>query len=83
MTVTLFSATAVTRSAVGRVGGYGSPFGRTTTCPMFDQRELILPAERTFQNQRPGRSSSCALTPRRRSVCICDLKPRSRATRRS
>ena len=54
MTVTLFSATAVTRSAVGRVGGYASPFGRTTICRMFDQRELTLPVERTFQNQRPG-----------------------------
>ena len=83
VTVTLFSATAVTRSAAGRVGGYGSPFGRTMTCRMFDQRELTLPAERTFQNQRPGSSSSCVLAPRSRSVCICDVKPRSRATRRS
>ena len=82
-TVTLFSATAVTRSAVGRVGGYGSPFGRTTTWRMFDQRELTLPAARTFQNQRPGSSTSCALAPRECSVCICDLKLRSRATRRS
>ena len=52
--MTLSAATAVTRSAVGREGGYASPFGRTTTCMMFDQRELSLPVERTFQYQRPG-----------------------------
>ena len=83
MTVTLSAATAVTRSAVGRVGGYASPWGRTTTCVMFDQRELTLPVERTFQNQRPGASSRRAPAARTWTVCICAVKRRSRAIRRS
>ncbi len=83
VTLTLSSATAVTRSAVGRDGGYASPFGRTTTWRMFDQRELTLPALRTFQNQRPGSSTSLADALRRCTVSICERKLRSRATRRS
>ena len=41
-----------------------------STCMMFDQRELTLPVERTFQNQRPGSSSSLACAARTCTVSI-------------
>ena len=50
---------------------------------MFDQRELIPPVERTFQNQRPGSSVTRARTPLTCNVCMALVKRRSRAMRRS
>src|SRR4051794_40038031 len=50
---------------------------------MLDQRELSLPVERTFQNQRPGASTSLLPATRTCTVSIWALKRRSRAIRRS
>src|SRR4051794_33905564 len=50
---------------------------------MFDQRELTLPVERTFQNQRPGASSRLLPRTRTCTVSIWEAKRRSRAILRS